>query len=268
MQVDRLAVEVELHAVRERRDRHRRGRIRLLRERRPHDGVDDVVLQQHRARVRLRDDPRARRPEHEVAVGVVVVPMRVDREVDVLAAELADRGEIARHELGKLRVDGQHAVRADRDGDVAAEPEQHVEIVADLLGADLGRRELLGRDLRKARRRRRRPPPAGRSRAYAPSCAPPPGSVREYCAPLGTATRRLAVVPRVYIEVHGSLLRVTAMNVGSGIAIGIGIGVAIGAAMGNVGVGIAIGAGIGVVLGAARGGREQDKPPPDKPPPK
>ena len=59
----------------------------------------------------------------EVAVGVVVVPMRVDREVDVLTAELADRGEVARDELGELRVDGQYAVRADGDGDVAAQPE-------------------------------------------------------------------------------------------------------------------------------------------------
>ena len=82
-----------------------------------------LSFSKHRARVRLRDDPRPRRPEHEVAVGVVIVPMRVDREVDVLAAELANRGEIARHELRELRVDGQHAVRADGDGDVAAEPE-------------------------------------------------------------------------------------------------------------------------------------------------
>ena len=82
--------------------------------------------------------------------------MRVDREVDVAAAELADRGEVARHELGKLRVDGQHAVGADGDGDVAAEPEQHVEVVADLLGADLGRRQLLGRDLRERRRAEQR----------------------------------------------------------------------------------------------------------------
>ena len=87
---------------------------------------------------------------------MIIVPMRVDREVDVAAAELADRGEIPRHELRELRVDDQHALRADRHGDVAAEPEQHVEIVADLLGADLGGCELLGRDLSERRRAEQR----------------------------------------------------------------------------------------------------------------
>ncbi len=82
---------------------------------------------------------------------MVVVPVRVDREVDVLAADRANRRKVARHELRELRVDRQHTVRADRYGDVAAEPEQHVEVVADLLGADLGRRELLGGYLCKAR---------------------------------------------------------------------------------------------------------------------
>ena len=93
--------------------------------------------------VLVRDEPRALGAEHLVAVGVIEVPVRVDREVDGAAAELADRRLVLRHHLRKLVVDDQHAVRADRHEDVAADAEQHVEIVGELLRRDRRRSERL-----------------------------------------------------------------------------------------------------------------------------
>ena len=76
-----LAAEAELDAVVESHDRQRGRRKRGLIEDRAHD-VDLVVVRQHLARVRMRDDQRAVRAEQLVAFRVIVVPVRVDRVRD------------------------------------------------------------------------------------------------------------------------------------------------------------------------------------------
>jgi hypothetical protein len=50
---------------------------------------------------------------------------------------------VLRHHLGELRVDDQRAGVADGQYDVAADAEQHVELVGDLLGPDGGGSQLL-----------------------------------------------------------------------------------------------------------------------------
>jgi hypothetical protein len=91
----------------------------------------------------VRDEPSALWPEHLVTVCVIEVPMRVDREIDGAAAELADLSLVLRHHLRELIVDDEHAVRADREEDVAADAEQHVEIRRDLLRRDRRRSQPL-----------------------------------------------------------------------------------------------------------------------------
>ena len=105
----------------------------------------------------LRDDPRALGAEGLIAVRVVEMPVRVDHEVDLAAAELADPGLVLRHHLRELIVDEQYAVRADRRDDVAAHAEQHVEVVRELLRRDRRGSELLVEvvELRRDRRGRR-----------------------------------------------------------------------------------------------------------------
>jgi hypothetical protein len=89
------------------------------------------------------DEPSALGAEHLIAVRVIEVPVRVDREVDGPAAELADRRFVLRHHLRELIIDDQHAIRADRRDDVAADAEQHVEALAELLRRDRCRSQRL-----------------------------------------------------------------------------------------------------------------------------
>ena len=79
--------------------------------------------------------------EHLVALGMVVVPMRVDREADVTAPELGNRRTVLRHERWEPRIDDQDALRTDRSQRVAghltaAGAEQQVQARRKLLGSD------------------------------------------------------------------------------------------------------------------------------------
>src|SRR5690606_35240648 len=78
-----------------------------------------------------------------VAAGVIAVMMRVDDVADRLVGELPDRGEDLVGERSELRVDDQHAVVADLHGNVAAGPDEHVDIVAHLKRPDLDGVEVL-----------------------------------------------------------------------------------------------------------------------------
>ena len=118
----------------------RRGRVGGLIEHGSYD-VDLVVPRQHLARVRVRDEHGAVGAEHLVALGMVVVPMRVDREADVAAAELGNRRTVLRHERREPRVDDQDALRTDRSQRVAghltaAGAEQEVQARRKLLNGD------------------------------------------------------------------------------------------------------------------------------------
>ncbi len=94
----------------------------------------------------MRDDQRSG-AEDLVAFGVVVVPVRVDRVRDGLAAELRDPVTVQRHILGITRVDDERAAVAEQHEHVtcrlaAAGAVQHVQ----------PRLDLFCRDCRRARR--------------------------------------------------------------------------------------------------------------------
>ena len=140
-EVDLLAVEVQPHAVFVGDDRECVFGIRLLPVLRCHH-VDDAALRHVLARVLVGDDLRAGRAEGEVPLRVVEVPVRIDRVVDGSAPDRLDGGVHLRDHLGELVVHDEHAVFPDGDADVAADPEQHVEVVRDLLRPDLRRLEV------------------------------------------------------------------------------------------------------------------------------
>ena len=135
--VDFVAVEVEAEAVLE-HDHRTRGRgIRFLHVFVAHH-VEQVVARHHRRRVGVGDDARAGGAESEIAVGVVEVPMRVDGEVHALAADAGDGVAHFGNHLREHVVHDEHALLAHGRGDVAAQAEQHVKPLADLLRGHFG----------------------------------------------------------------------------------------------------------------------------------
>jgi hypothetical protein len=116
-ELEALVAEVELDAIFERDDGQSARRKRRLLEDRPYD-VDLVVVQQHRACVRMRDDQRVG-AEHLVAFGMVVVPMRVDDVRDGATAQALDRLAIFRHVLRITRVDDERTAGTEQHQNVA-----------------------------------------------------------------------------------------------------------------------------------------------------
>ena len=89
----------------------------------------------------MRDDAHALGPEQLVAVGMVEMPVRVDDDVDVAAADLTDGGLVLRRDLRELIVDQQHPFVTDACEDIAGNhafpfPEQDIQPTADVLCHD------------------------------------------------------------------------------------------------------------------------------------
>ena len=89
----------------------------------------------------------ARFRDLRVAADVIRVHTRVDDELDwfrrcavdaELNSQLMDGGEHFIGHLGRSGIDEEHAIRAGRNGDVAARADQHVDILADREYVDVG----------------------------------------------------------------------------------------------------------------------------------
>jgi len=88
------------------------------------------------------DNPGPGWPQYTIPLGVIEMPMCIDRKINVLASDLRERGFDLWHQLRKLVIHDERAALADRHADVAAESEEHVEPVGELLGFDFSRREI------------------------------------------------------------------------------------------------------------------------------
>ena len=98
--------------------------------------IDDIVVLHLVAAVRLRNDPAAFLAQSQIAVGMIEMPVGVDHEIDVVAADFLQRGLDLRHQHWRLVINDQRAVLADRHRNIATQPEQDIKAVGDFLGLD------------------------------------------------------------------------------------------------------------------------------------
>ena len=122
-------------------------RVRLLE---PVGQRHDLVRLHPPSAVFLSHDDRAGPPEVLVPVGVVVVPVGVDDEVDRVVGQLSYSRRDLLGERRELVVDDERAVVPDRDPDVPTAPLKHVDGLGDPHCPDLDVVEVLGRTQRGA----------------------------------------------------------------------------------------------------------------------
>ena len=98
----------------------------------------------------VRHDERPRPPEVLVPVGVVVVPVRVDHEIDGVVGQFGYGRDDLVGQRSEPVVDDEGAVVSDRDGDVPAAPLEQIDGFGNPGGLDLDVVEVLGRAQRGA----------------------------------------------------------------------------------------------------------------------
>ena len=92
----------------------------------------------------MRHNDRAGFAEVLVAVGVIVVPLGVDDELNRLIGEGGDSGDDLVGELGKLVIHDKRAVLTGTDGNIPAAALQHIDARGHARRRDLNLAKVLG----------------------------------------------------------------------------------------------------------------------------
>ena len=132
--VEVVAVPVEGHRVGE-GDHGQRARRR--RRGGPVEHFVELLDAHPFAHILVGDEDGAGLPHVFVAADVVAVPVRVDHEADRLVADRSDGGQDFLGQRGILIVDEEDTVVSDRDADVAATPDEHVDALGHVYDLDL-----------------------------------------------------------------------------------------------------------------------------------